>query len=591
MPRSRITRGALAAEVLANGLVTTALVASARNLNVREGSKTPRRLKRQEWQVRAWELYDIVEVFHYGAQWVGNTLSRARLVAHQNGALTTNQQALDLLESFFGGADNHGEFLRQAGIHMTVAGEGYVLGQEVDGKDEWCIAASTEVRSSTSGYKVEGEDVPDDALLIRLWRPHPRMRNVSDSPTRPLLPILTQIDELTKYVSSQLDSRLSGAGLLLLPSETVFPTPVTNGDVTAQTGLNAFISELAETMAEAKKSPEAASARVPTIVQAPGDVLDKIKHLTFWTELDQNAEALRNEAIRRLALGLDMPPEALLGTADMNHWSSWQMEESLIKSHSEPLLHLLTQCLTEGYLRVGLIALGMSEEEADTFEVVADTSEMRLRPNRSKEAIELWDRGVIKGEVVLRENGFDPENDAMDEKERAEWLTVKLAQGSPSPELVAAAVESLGLAIKVPAEMEPQEDRPLRRSLEEHPERELPDQTNDVASAALLAAGEAAVLRALERYGNRLKSSGAKIDGVPDGVAAVDRYQYVAPTKAQLDFGLQDAWGHIERLTLPAGIKHSEFEAHLDNYVRMLITSMKPYNRPLLAKYLDLVKK
>ena len=49
------------------------------------------------------------------------------------------------------------------------------------------------------------------------------------------------------------------------------------------------------------------------MVTAPDDAIDKPRLLTFWSELDAATMELRNEAIRRFALGMDLPPEQVLG--------------------------------------------------------------------------------------------------------------------------------------------------------------------------------------------------------------------------------------------------------------------------------------
>jgi hypothetical protein len=584
MPRSRITRGKFRAEVLSNGLI-----ASAANLTIKPS--VPRKVKKQEWQEQAWYWYDVVEVFHYAVQWIGNTISRATLVALEDGAPTKNQVALDALESFFGGSANHGEFLRQSSVHFTVAGGCYTVAEEVDGEDQWQVVAEVDVRIAPDGtYKVFGEEVDDDlTFIMRSWRPHPRKNRLSDSPARPLLPILSILDELTKYTAAQLDSRLAGAGLLLLPLEVSFPTPAQAPEgQEQQTGLDAFIQDLGADMMAAKKDRGDSSSVVPTIVQMPGEWLDKVQHLTFWSELDEHVSTRETEAIRRLALGLDMPADSLEG-GRVNHWGAAQIDDSLIKSHAEPLLELICAAVAEGYLRVILEEGGMSSEDAANFSVGYDDAGMRLRPNRSKEALEMWDRGELNGMALRRENGFE-EDDAMSDDERKEWLLLKLAQGSPSPELVEAAARELGIEIKtvpVPDGQDSKGVRPLPRSLEEHPVRKVEPDTRDAAAAALLATAEAAVFRALERCGNRLKSSGCSLAGVPT-VTAMDRYQFVQLSKEQLSFVLEDAWSNLGRYDL-GDFDVQKLETHLDNYTRMLITSQREYNRDLLAKYLGLV--
>lgn len=582
MPRSRITRGKLKAEIISN-----ALVASARNLRV--GDLPVKKIKAQEWQNQGWHFYDTVEVFHYAVTWVGNMLSKAKLIVLENGEPTQNQAALDALESFFGGASNHSEFLRQCGLHMTVAGEGYIIGRPTDGEeDDWEVAASVSVKAGPEGYKVDGEALDEKiTFIMRMWRPHPVNSNRSDSPVRPLLPILSIIDEITMYTAAQLESRLASAGLLLLPKSATFPTPTAaEGESASQdAGVNGFIRELAEISALSKTNRGDPSSVVPIVIQMDGEDIEHVKHVTFWSELDEATSEREAAAIRRLGLGLDMPSEQITGTGDVNHWGAWQIDDAAIKIHAEPLLELITSAITEGYLRP-VLGDSMTDEEAAKFSIGVDTSEMRLRPDRSKEATEMWDRGELSGVAMLRENGFDPA-DKMDDTERRSWLLRRLAQGSPSPELVQAAADALGLNIEVPDNYEADGERPLPRSLEGHPTKDIPNpDESESESKMLLATSEALVFRVLERCGNRMLTVKPAIEGLPRDVEKMDLYLYSQLSKTQLDHVLSDAWSSIGRYSLN-GVDPGTMETHLDNYVRMLITSRMPYDRSVLSRYVS----
>ena len=83
----------------------------------------------------------------------------------------------------------------------------------------------------------------------------------------------------------------------------------------------------------------------------------------------------------------------------VSHWGAWQIEEATIKMHVEPMLDVIVNALTIGYLQV-------RPRRRVLASIVYDTSALRLRPDRSKEAFELYDRGLISGEALLRENGF-----------------------------------------------------------------------------------------------------------------------------------------------------------------------------------------
>jgi len=85
-----------------------------------------------------------------------------------------------------------------------------------------------------------------------------------------------------------------------------------------------LMSILMEAMTSSLIDQDSAAAKVPIVVTASAESIAAVKHLTFWSELDQHAAELRKEAIGRLALGMDVPPEVLQGASDSNHWSAWQ---------------------------------------------------------------------------------------------------------------------------------------------------------------------------------------------------------------------------------------------------------------------------
>lgn len=558
------------------------LVAAAVRLTGRSGKPDKKPKRPPAWYSRAWEFYDEIGEYRYAVTWVGNLLSRATLEVWENGQKTENSDALEAGAALFGGEEGQREMLRQLGTHLTVPGEAYIVGEDMgESPDEWAVVSATRISRLGGTWKVGNSEL-DQPLVIRIWRPHPQKQSEADSPSRAVLPILAEIQALMKYKSAQISSRLTGAGVFAIPSEISFSSVrnmVKNEDGTdsesIDSGVDAFLMEFIEVISAATSDPEDPAARVPIILQGPGEFLDKMKHITFWSELDEKAKEMLDDDIRRLALGMDMPPEILTGTGEMNHWNSWQVEEASIKAHTEPLLQIITTSLSEAYLRPYLEAGGMSEEEARTFSFHADTSKIRLRPNRSKEAIELYEHGELSAEAMLRENGFDPA-DVMTEEERAKWLTKKVAGGSTTPELVAWALNILGVPIPMEAimatEVEPTEARP-DPSLLEHPVRAIPEVQDVQASAAV-------VHRALERAGARLKSK-YKSALVPGGdtVANENVYRYAKIDDKMQDDLLVGAWECIDTLDLDLS------PTQLDGYVRHLFRTNEPFSVNRLASW------
>lgn len=597
---------------------SNSLVASAARINSGTSLKNFTQISRSSgWQRESWIFYHTIGEFRYACDWIGNLVSKANLQAVQQvdgkPKVLSEGPAFEYVDSLFGDPDGRSEMLRLIGIHFAVAGECFILGypDHETGSDHWEIVASTELKRSTDDgpWTINNEPLPDyvdpeDVYVARLWRPDPLHPQYAISPARAVLSILGEITKLTDHVAAQVDSRLAGAGILLMPSEMTFPAPQeVEGQVTRQAN-NAedLMTVIQETMATAISDRANPSALVPIVITAPADAIAAVKHMTFWTELDAKAIELRTEAIRRLALGMDMPPEMLLGAGSGNHWAAWQADESSIKMHSEPLLRLITNALAVGYLRPLLRGdAAMDGEVISHFSIRADTSDMRLRPNRSKEAFELYDRGELTGVALLRETGFDP-SDAMLEEERKTWFLRKVASGSTTPDLVRAALEALGVPL-VPAESDAPPLAPVTAppapteapsvpSLKGHPVNDIPDRAKGevrkqareegrvpsaqpgyvpTSHAAVVAAGEQIVLRALERAGNKIKSR----MGVKPAVAAVDIYRFVQADDRT--FLLDDAWAHVPALAARHGIPEQRLVHQLSSYCNTLLDTQQEH--------------
>jgi hypothetical protein len=291
---------------------------------------------------------------------------------------------------------------------------------------------------------------------------------------------------------------------------------------------------------------------------------------------------------------------AVTGTSgsagSVNHWGVWANEEQTISNHIEPALDTFVGTLTVAVIR--------NVVEGTTLMVAYDTASLRLRQDRSKEAMEWYDRGVMKAEVALRETGFDPENDVMDDAEFRRWLLVKIAGGSATPEQVQESLRLLGVVLNIappaagPAIEAPAPGQPGRNaapSLEDHPYEGPPREQHDHSPApftSLHASAEVLVLRALEKAGNRLLN---------DGKRGRDRDRTTPPHLAhcamsvnlpeggvgavEFDFGLlPTVFGH-----LPAG-QQAKIEGSLTKFCRSLYAGRDAYSRDGLIAALEGVR-
>jgi hypothetical protein len=454
------------------------LVASARRLTSKTMTRAGSTAK--SWQEDAWEMYDLVGEQRFLASTLAGRLSQARLYVGEVGDNPTEQPdptknatVISVLDAVGGSAAARGQLVQRLGVNLFVAGDGWMVGipkrlfprsllpgpfqhpselpeleepidpDTLDITDlEWRMLSVSEVSSKAGGEitlmlgEGEGEKIitnPDDIFLIRVWRPHPRRWWEADSPTRSSLPVLRELVGLTMHISAQVDSRLAGAGLLIVPQSAQRALNRAAG-LADDDDSDQFTEALMEAMLKPIENRANASALVPLVVTVPDEVTDSFNFITFAKPLDTESRNLRDEAIRRLALGQDAPPELLLGTAGMNHWGAWLVQEDVVTTHLEPPLALICDSLTTQYLWPVLIDQGMDEEEAQKYVIWYDVSDLVVRPNRSQDALTLHERGVISDTALRANTGFDesdmPEAYASLPPETV--LALELARQNPS---------------------------------------------------------------------------------------------------------------------------------------------------------------
>ena len=439
----------------------------------------------RSWQAEAWAAYDEVGEERFLASTLAGRLSQARLYVQHKPATgphsslrddptdvtdtatgPTSRLAEAVLAALGASQQDLGQMLQRLATNLFVAGEGWLVGVPRHVIDEvspssapavtapspdpsltdlvWRVLAVTEVSSvGSDGRTVRlnlGTDgsapvevSADEIYMVRVWRPHPARYWEADSPTRACLPILRELIGLTRHISAQIDSRLAGAGILVVPSSASAALASDAADSSAYGAPDPFVAALMDSMLRPIENRDDASAVVPLVVTVPDEAADKMSHLTFSSALDAGARDLRDEAIRRLALAQDAPPELLLGSGAMNHWGAWLTREDTVTTHIEPVLALICDALTSQYLRPVLLSAGLSEDEVRTLSVGYDVSALVARPNRSEEALNLHRAGAVSDEALREASGFD-DSDAKPLEERA--LMQALAMVSKRPDLM-----------------------------------------------------------------------------------------------------------------------------------------------------------
>lgn len=324
-----------------------ALVASAVLMTGPERSNAP--MTTEAWQTEIWDYYDTVEELQFGGTWTSNALSRVNLVAarpprsqgeepqpidlddQENPPTRSQRRAVELVAQIAGGVAGQGQILAAAALNLMLTGVCYLhVKSENDVFTEWRVCSCEEVKrvpgmtpdqpqlQVTNPETGEWEDIGPNDLLIKCWRSHPRKRHLPHSPAKACRRTLAEIVGYGDRIEADTTSRLVGNGLLVIPEEWEFAPLIPTG--TPADATDSFVTELLQVASIATQDRSSPAARLPLPIRGPGETADKIRHVTFSSQPLPEIDALRMSAIKRLALGLDMPPEVLLGMGESNHW-------------------------------------------------------------------------------------------------------------------------------------------------------------------------------------------------------------------------------------------------------------------------------
>ena len=332
------------------------LTASASGINVSNYEEIQNIiLSRQPWQRRVWAYYDDVGPIHYAANFVGNAVSRINLVASERASTPTdepvptdNQVVIDAVASLKNARKNQSGLLKQLSINLFLVGEAFIVGYTKDGKQQWEVYSTDQVQMLSNNSTIQVRDVPgaplrdipEGAFWARIWAEHPRYYMYADSAFRATLEDCDEILSLGRADKAVSKSRYAGAGLLYFPTEIVGPgTTGASADGGSTTGdTNPVYETLIQTMVAPLKDEGDPSSIVPGLIFGPAEYADKIRHITFDRVHSDKADSKRQEAIRRIAVALDLPPEVLTGHGDTNHWSACLVNPLSIWSAISPCL-------------------------------------------------------------------------------------------------------------------------------------------------------------------------------------------------------------------------------------------------------------
>lgn len=437
------------------------------------------------WQQEAWEYYDAIGEIKYAFNLVASVVSRIRIYP----AIVTDssqapqalnkvegvdprlaaaaERALARLDSAYGGQAG---LLRDAALNLSVAGECYLvqmperLGSGFP--ESWDIKSIDEIMTDPKGgfrvvgrrestasnqYSANTTMLNNNSFVGRIWRSHPRFSDEADSSLRGLLDLCAELLLLNRTFRATARSRLN-AGALYLPDGLAVSSAMPAGDMPygdegdvdpallAQEAEDDFEDQLIDAMTTPIKDEDSASAVVPLIIRGPAELGDKIKQFKFERSFDPALAQRADRVLERILQGLDVPKDVITGLANVKYSNALQIDETLYKTHIEPLMLLVADALTVVYLRPYLIANGYSPSDVEKIVIWYDPSAIATRNDRASDADAGFEKGAISFDTWRRTHGFtDADAPSSDEA----VLRMILEKGMITPELTEAIIAGI----------------------------------------------------------------------------------------------------------------------------------------------------
>lgn len=501
---------------------------------------------------RLWGYYADVDIVHFGMGFKRNAALRAKFmpakVVPQLGqdpepideekARGDDAEAMAVFQELDAGRGRIAEAAGDMLVHLDVAGICWPVYQkrppiegegEVD-EDRLTVYSALEMKKLQGRWQriVAGSDravqgrwqLTTDDLVAAVWRADPSDRTRPDPPLRAVADECDLLLSLTSMLQASTLTRINN-GILVVPDDMGPPTPPATPE--QPTPVDPLLKDINDAFSAAILEPDHPSRFMPYVLRGQSQLgATQVQRVDLGRAITAQDLALLEYVQRRIAKGLDLPSATIEGLEEANHWSGWLVDAASYRQHVDPGLIVALDGLSR-YIYQRMLIGRVANPEA--YVIWRDISSLTASPNRTADAIALWDRRLIKGATLRAIAGYD-DTDARDgepepepdtstgEPERAEEGP---AESSPPPQAEAA---------QLPATRHPA-PAPLVAVVAAAPERlsgRRLTQIDRMLTIRLADAAQAASQRALDRAGARIKSRTrndaqlqAMLEGVPNG--------------------------------------------------------------------------
>jgi hypothetical protein len=216
--------------------------------------------------------------------------------------------------------------------------------------------------------------------------PHPADPAKPDAPLFSVLNLLDELDWLNQQARTQSKQRVLISGIVGIAEGLLGPDKAD------------FWKEWNQIFSARMADPDDLSP-----VRLSG-TLDLVKDGLNWTVPDFGYDDVLDRrvlaAIHRLAYGLPIPPEILLGMQAQSRATAFQVEENAYRAHIEPPARLVAQ-VAEDALKLLL--------DRDDVSVVPNPARLLARKNSVQDVKDAYDRGLVTPDYVREVLGIPPD--------------------------------------------------------------------------------------------------------------------------------------------------------------------------------------
>lgn len=476
-----------------------ALVAAARQVPLHDRKAAAAAgAKAQPWHGEAWGYFDEVPEIKESIRYRGNQLAKVRLyVAVDNpddpdgdpmpvsadgsgvpaGVAEAAEAELGRLRSRMGGQS---EILRLLDMNLEVAGECYLVGwgsydevvKQRDGTErtvtqpeDWQVRSISEVSEQGGVYTVKSSPGdtkgrkldPDRDTIFRVWTKHPQWVDLPDSAMRGLLGECRALQVLSQQVLAHGNRALS-AGFLTVPNELSFgpvvPTTPPEAGAEPVDPPDPLDEALHGVLVAPVEDPSSQATVQPGILRGPAEYLkpDALRRITFYdADLVAGIEARIEARIARIARGLNLPVEKIMGHQQTTYANAAQVDEDEYADYLAPSVDTVADALTYAFLWPQLTeSNAVPDEWVERLYVAADPSGLISEPNTEANATEGWDRGLLSDDSWRKHKGYGSD----DAPKPVDVLTrVGLRRGIFTADVTVQLLQALARQAGVPLEM------------------------------------------------------------------------------------------------------------------------------------------